>query len=93
MATLTIRNIDPALKTEAQKIFKLHGLTTQATVQAFFRKVVSDHGKEEDSCFCRELEINEGTRHVLEETDKEENLTSFASAEEMFEHLRAQCAK
>jgi antitoxin component of RelBE/YafQ-DinJ toxin-antitoxin module len=65
MATLTIHKIDPALKAEAMEIMKQHGMTARATFESFLRRIVSDHLQTEDTCFCRELELNEETRKDL----------------------------
>lgn len=64
MASLTIHNIDPALKRAALKIIKGHGLTARSAMSAFFAKVVHDHNANE-ACFCCDLEMNEKTINDL----------------------------
>lgn len=64
MATLTIHNIDPAIKTAALKIIKGHGLTARSAMSAFLAKVVHDHEAKE-SCFCCDLEFNDETANDL----------------------------
>lgn len=66
MATLTIHNIDPNIKTAALKILKGHGMTANAALSAFLSKIVSDHEAKEH-CFCCDLDLNEETRGDLVE--------------------------
>jgi len=88
MATLTIHGLDPELKYEAAAILKEHGMTAKSAISAFLRSVVTEH--KEGRCFCHDLEVNEETRRVFEETDRGENVRSFSSSAEMFKHLKAQ---
>lgn len=64
MASLTIHNIDPALKNAALKIIKGHGLTAKSAMSAFLAKVVHDHDANE-SCFCCDMEMNDETTKDL----------------------------
>lgn len=64
MASLTIHNIDPALKSAALKIIKGHGLTAKSAMSAFLAKVVHDHNANE-SCFCCDMEMNDETAKDL----------------------------
>jgi antitoxin component of RelBE/YafQ-DinJ toxin-antitoxin module len=66
MATLTIHDFDPELKSEALKIMKQHGMTAKDTVSAFFQKIISDHRHDVDNCFCVNLELNDETMRDLE---------------------------
>ena len=66
MATITLHNIDPALKTEAMTIMKRHGLTASDAVSAFLRKIVNDH-ESGLSCFCCDLDPNKETAQDLED--------------------------
>ena len=88
MATLTISGLDPDLKHEAAEILKSHGMTAKSAISAFLRSVVSEH--REGRCFCHDLEVNEETRQVFEESDRGDNVRSFSSPAEMFKHLKAQ---
>jgi antitoxin component of RelBE/YafQ-DinJ toxin-antitoxin module len=88
MATLTISGVDPDLKHEATEILKEHGMTIKSAMSAFLRTIVTEH--KEGRCFCHDLEVNEETRRVFEETDRGENIHSFSSPTEMFKHLKAQ---
>jgi antitoxin component of RelBE/YafQ-DinJ toxin-antitoxin module len=65
MASLTIHNIDPNLKSAAMEIMKLHGMTAKDTISAFLGKMVNDHRKSGDSCFCCNLELNDETKSDL----------------------------
>jgi len=65
VATITLHNIDPALKTEAMTIMKRHGLTASDAVSAFLRKIVNDH-ESGLSCFCCDLDPNKETAQDLE---------------------------
>jgi len=67
MASLTIHNINPSLKSEALEIMKLHGMTARDTISAFLGKLVNDHRIAEDGCFCCNLELNEETKQDLME--------------------------
>ncbi len=66
MATITLHNIDPALKTEAMMIMKQHGLTASDAISAFLRKIVNDH-ESGLSCFCCDLDPNKETAQDLED--------------------------
>jgi len=88
MATLTISGLDPDLKHEAAVILKSHGMTAKSAISAFLRSVVSEH--KEGRCFCHDLEVNEETRRVFDESDRGDNVLSFSSPAEMFKHLKAQ---
>jgi antitoxin component of RelBE/YafQ-DinJ toxin-antitoxin module len=90
MASLTIHNIDPALKHEALAIMKEHGMTARATVESFLRRIVTDHQRG-DRCFCHDLEPNEETRRALAETDAGEGLVRFNSVEDLFAHMDNEC--
>lgn len=67
MASLTIHNIDPSIKSAAMEIMKQHGMTAKDTISAFLGKMVNDHRKTGDNCFCCNLEMNEETKHDLRE--------------------------
>lgn len=67
MATLTIHNIDPDIKSAAMEIMKQHGMTAKETISAFLGKMVSDHRKTGDCCFCSNLELNDETKRDLRE--------------------------
>jgi antitoxin component of RelBE/YafQ-DinJ toxin-antitoxin module len=88
MASLTIHGLDPVLKYEAAGILKEHGMTAKSAISAFLRTIVTEH--KQGRCFCHDLEVNEETRRVFEETDRGENIQSFSSSTEMFKHLKAQ---
>ena len=66
MATITLHNIDPVLKSEAFTIMKRHGLTASDTISAFLRKIVNDQ-EAGSSCFCCDLEPNRETMQDLED--------------------------
>ena len=85
MATLTIHGLDPVLKHEAAAILKEHGMTAKSAISAFLRSVISEH--KEGRCFCHDLEVNEETRQVFEETDRGENLNSCKDVDELFSKL------
>ena len=87
MATLTISELDPTLKHEAAEILKSHGMTAKSAISAFLRSIVTEH--KEGRCFCHDLEVNEETRRVLEESDRGENVRSYSSPAEMFKHLKS----
>ena len=88
MATLTVHGLDPSLKYEAAAILKEHGMTAKSAISAFLRSVVTEH--KEGRCFCHDLEVNDETRQVLEQTSRGEDVRSFSSPSEMFKHLKAQ---
>ena len=67
MATLTIRNIDPAVKSQAMEIIKQHGLTAQITLESFLRRIVADHSQGEDTCFCHDLELRNEVKQDLQD--------------------------
>ena len=92
MASLTIHNLDPALKSEALAIMKEHGMTARATVESFLRRIFTDNQRGE-RCFCHDLEPNEETRRALAATDAGEDLTRFDSLGEFFEHLDKECSQ
>ena len=85
MATLTIHGLDPALKLEAAGILKEHGMTAKSAISAFLRSVVTEH--KEGRCFCHDLEVNEKTRRVFEETDRGENLNQCKDVNDLFSKL------
>jgi len=85
MATLTISGLDPILKHEAAKILKEHGMTAKSAISAFLRSIVTEH--KEGRCFCHDLEVNEETRKVFEETDRGENVNHCKDADELFSRL------
>ncbi len=66
MATITLHDIDPALKAEAIAVMNQHGLTASVAISAFFRKIINDHGSG-SSCFCCDLNPNKGTQQDLED--------------------------
>ena len=66
MATFTIHDFDPELKSESLKIMNQHGMTAKDTISAFFQKIISDHRHGADNCFCRNLELNDETKRDLE---------------------------
>jgi antitoxin component of RelBE/YafQ-DinJ toxin-antitoxin module len=85
MASLTIHGLDPDLKYEAAAILKEHGMTAKSAISAFLRSVVTEH--KEGRCFCHDLEVNEETRRVFNETDRGENLNPCKDVEELFSKL------
>ena len=88
MASLTIHNIDPGLKSAAMEIMKLHGMTAKDTISAFLGKMVSDHRKTEDNCFCCNLELNEETKRDLREAKAGKiRYTSSNNTDELFAKL------
>ncbi len=91
MASLTIHNIDPVLKSEAMAIMRQHGMTARATVESFLRRMVNDH-RAGERCFCHDLEPNEETRRALAASAAGEGLQRFNSVDELFDHLDAECA-
>jgi antitoxin component of RelBE/YafQ-DinJ toxin-antitoxin module len=66
MATITLHDIDPALKAEAIAVMKQHGLTASVAISAFFRKIINDHVSG-SSCFCCDLNPNNRTLQDLED--------------------------
>jgi antitoxin component of RelBE/YafQ-DinJ toxin-antitoxin module len=66
MATLTLHDIDPALKADAMAVMKRHGLTASHIISAFLRKIVSDH-ESGSRCFCCDLEPSQETIKDLED--------------------------
>ena len=88
MASLTIHNIDPNLKSAAMEIMKQHGMTAKDTISAFLGKMVNDHRKGDDSCFCCNLELNEETkRDLLEAKSGKVRYTSCKTSDELFTKL------
>jgi len=88
MATLTIHNIDPDIKSAAMEIMKQHGMTAKETISAFLGKIVSDHRKTGDSCFCFNLEMNEETKRDLREAKAGKvRYTACNSTDEFFAKL------
>ena len=88
MASLTIHNIDPSLKTAAMEIMKQHGMTAKDTISAFLNKIVSDHRKTGDTCFCCDLELNDETRHDLMEAKAGKiRYTSCNNTDDLFSKL------
>jgi len=88
MASLTIHNIDPSLKSAALEIMKQHGMTAKDTISAFLDKMVSDHRKTGDSCFCCNLELNKETKRDLREAKTGKvHYTSSDDTDELFAKL------
>ena len=88
MASLTIHNIDPSLKSAAMEIMKQHGMTAKDTISAFLNKIVNDHRKAGDSCFCCNLELNEETKRDLREAKAGKiHYTSCNNTDELFAKL------
>jgi antitoxin component of RelBE/YafQ-DinJ toxin-antitoxin module len=88
MASLTIHNIDPSLKTAAMEVMKQHGMTARETISAFLGKMVNDHLKDEDRCFCGDLELNEETkRDLLEAKAGKVRYTTCKNPDELFSKL------
>ena len=88
MASLTIHNIDPSLKSAAMEIMRQHGMTAKDTISAFFGKMVNDHHKSGDACFCSNLELNEETkRDLLEAEAGKVRYTSCKNTDELFAKL------
>lgn len=85
MATLTIHGIDENLKQEAMQILKEHGTTAKTMFIASLRKLVSNH--KTGHCFCHDLELNEETRLVFEESERGENLTHCKDTNDLFTKL------
>jgi antitoxin component of RelBE/YafQ-DinJ toxin-antitoxin module len=88
MASLTIHNIDPHLKSAAMEIMRQHGMTAKDTISAFLGKIVNDHRKIGDSCFCCNLELNEETKRDLHEAIAGKvHYTSCNNTDELFAKL------
>jgi antitoxin component of RelBE/YafQ-DinJ toxin-antitoxin module len=88
MASLTIHNIDPSLKSAAMEIMKQHGMTAKDTISAFLGKMVNDHRKSGDACFCSNLELNEETKRDLREAESGKvNYISCKNTDELFSKL------
>jgi antitoxin component of RelBE/YafQ-DinJ toxin-antitoxin module len=88
MASLTIHNIDPSIKSAAMEIMKQHGMTAKDTISAFLGKMVSDHRITGDSCFCSNLELNEETKRDLIEAEAGKvRYTSCKNTDELFAKL------
>jgi len=88
MASLTIHNIDPSLKSAAMEIMRQHGMTAKDTISAFLGKMVSDHRKTGDNCFCSNLELNEETKRDIREAEAGKVLyTSCKNTDELFAKL------
>ena len=85
MATLTVHGLDPVLKNEAAGILKQHGMTAKTAISAFLRSIVTEH--KEGRCFCHDLDVNDKTRQVFEETDRSENLNSCKDVNELLSKL------
>ena len=88
MASLTIHNIDPNLKSAAMEIMKQHGMTAKDTISAFLCKIVNDHQKPGDSCFCCDLELNEEAKRDLRDAMAgNARYTSCNNTDELFGKL------
>ena len=88
MSTLTIHDFDPELKAEALKIMRQHGMTAKDTISAFFQKIISDHRRDADTCFCRDLELNEETASDLEDAKSGKvTYTECKNTEDLFQRL------
>ena len=88
MASLTIHNIDPDIKSAAMEIMKQHGMTAKETISAFLGKMVSDHRKAGDSCFCSNLEMNDETKRDLREAKAGKvHYTACNNTDELFATL------
>ena len=88
MASLTIHDIDPSLKSAAMEIMRQHGMTAKATISAFLGKMVNDHRKSGDACFCSDLELNEETKRDLREAKADKvSYTVCKNTGELFEKL------
>lgn len=88
MASLTIHNIDPSLKSAAMEIMRQHGMTAKDTISAFLGKMVNDHHKSGDACFCSNLELNEETKCDLREAEAGKvHYTSCKNTDELFAKL------
>lgn len=85
MATLTVHGLDPVLKHEAAGVLKEHGMTAKSAISAFLRSIVTEH--KEGRCFCHDLEVNDTTHRVFEETDRGENLNPCKDVDELFSKL------
>lgn len=67
---------------------KQHGMTAKDTIFAFLGKMVNDHSKVGDSCFCCNLELNEETRRDLRSAKAGKvSYTSCKSIDELFSKL------
>ena len=87
MASLTIHNIDPSLKSAAMDIMKQHGMTARETISAFLGKMVNDL-KVGDRCFCSDLELNEETkRDLLDAKAGKVHYTKCKNADDLFSKL------
>jgi antitoxin component of RelBE/YafQ-DinJ toxin-antitoxin module len=88
MATLTIHNVDPALKDEAMEVMRQHGMTAKDTISAFLHKIVNDHRLDADVCFCRDLELSAETRQDLEDAKAGRvKYTACKDTDELFKRL------
>ena len=88
MATLTIHNVDPALKFEAMEIMRQHGMTAKDTISAFLQKIVTDHRQDADACFCRDLELSAETGQDLADAKSGRvKYTTCKDTDELFKRL------
>ena len=74
--------IDSDLKRSAEQVFKEMGLSAAQAIRLFYREVDRQH-----SLPFRVKIPNEATRQALHEAEARYDLTSFNSADELFEDL------
>jgi DNA-damage-inducible protein J len=74
--------IDPALKDNAENIFKRLGLTVAQAITLFYKQVELQHG------LPFHIKIpNEETKMALRDAQLKQNLVDFESADQLFEDL------
>jgi len=74
--------IDPALKKEAEKVFKALGLNTTQAITLFFKQVELQRGLPFDVRLP-----NETTLQALADAKERRNLVSFDDVDDLFEDL------
>jgi DNA-damage-inducible protein J len=74
--------IDPALKRDAEQVFRELGLTTSQAITLFYRQVDLQRGLP----FSIKIP-NEVTKKALEDARARRNLESFDSVDDLFEDL------
>lgn len=83
MKTATVRaRLEPALKKKAEKVLEHVGLSTTAAITLFYHQVILHRGLP----FPVRVP-NRTTQRTLARTDHGEDMTTYPSAEAMFEDL------
>jgi DNA-damage-inducible protein J len=81
-AAVISARIDPALKHNAEEVFKELGLTTTQAITIFYKQVEMQQG------LPFEVKIpNEVSRQALEEARTRRNLESFKTVDDLFKDL------